>query len=329
MSQQFYSPQSQAPTAPLLDPQNNPTPLLISFADGVFNYLDHSCKPKGSGLLEQDKMAALQAFVVPHEHHINMQEFRPVLYNSYYMAFSVETSFGVDGPAVTRPGFLTYLRAMIMSDPDEAFKDFSTVNQAMQLGPQFDRSQFLRVADPKAKNIGKSLKVYISTVLINIGKKVYQSGFCNICFNALTDTRHTCQDCDDYIVCHGCFALAPKRHIPGHRFKYTGSAESSQGVRHKCQNCDNYDLCQGCIGLAPEKHISGHRFKKIKRPESYQERVNELTNMMTRMADGQFARNATQSEHLGRIGTGVCYSCGYRKCRCGGGYDVHDLMGSI
>lgn len=229
MSQQFYSPQSQAPIAPLLDPQNNPTPLLTSFADGIFNYLDHSCKPKGSGLLEQDKIAALQAFIVPHEHHINMQEFRPVLYNSYYMAFSVETSFGVDGPAVTRPGFLTYLRAMIMSDPDEAFKDFSTLNQAMQLGPQFDRSQFLRVADPKAKNIDKSLKGYISTVLIDIGKKVYQSSFCDICFNALTNTHHTCQDCDDYIVCHGCFVLVPKRHIPGHRFKYTGSAESSQG----------------------------------------------------------------------------------------------------
>lgn len=230
MSQQYhFSPQPEAPTPPLLDPQNNPTPLLKSFADGVFNYLDHACEPKGSRLLEQNKIAAMQSFILPHEHHVRMQEFRPVLYNSYFMAFSVETSFGDNGPAVTRLGFRTYLRAMIMSDPDEAFKDFLTLNQAMQLGHQFDRSQFLRVADPKAKNIDNRLKAYISKVLTDISMKVYQDGFCDICFNTLTHPYQSCLDCDDYAVCEGCFALAPKRHTVGHRFESTGSTSASQG----------------------------------------------------------------------------------------------------
>ncbi|KFH61807.1 hypothetical protein MVEG_12316 [Podila verticillata NRRL 6337] len=347
MSQKYrLSPRPEAPTPPLLDLQNNPTPLLNSFADGVFNYLDHACEPKGSRLLEQNKIAAMHSFILPHEHHVKMQEFRPVLYNSYYMAFAVETSFGDNGPAVTRLGFHTYLRAMIMSDPDEAFKNFSTLNQAMQLGHQFDRSQFLRVADPKAKNIDKRLKEYISKVLTDIGLKVYQDGFCDICFNTIGHSYQSCLDCSDYAVCEECFTLAPKRHISGHRFESIGSTEASEdmvheditcdiccngivGVRHKCQNCDDYDLCQGCLVLAPERHTSGHIFKAIKRSESHQERVNELINMMTSMADTQFARNAAQSEHLGRIGTGVCYSCGYKRCRCGGNYDVHDLMGSI
>ncbi|KAF9323605.1 hypothetical protein BGZ91_003481 [Linnemannia elongata] len=230
MSQQYYSPQPEVPATPLLDQQNNPTPLLTSFADDVFNCLDHACEPKGSCLLEESKIAAMQALILPHEHHIQMQEFRPVLYNSYYMAFSVETSFSINGPSVTRAGFLTYLRAMIMSDPDEAFKDFATLNHKMQLGHKFGRSQFPRVADPKAENIAKCVKAYISKVLTAIGMKVYESGFCDICFNNLTGPYHACQDCDDYAVCQECFALAPKRHNSVHRFKMT---EGSAGALHE------------------------------------------------------------------------------------------------
>ncbi|KAG0196689.1 hypothetical protein BGX28_009853 [Mortierella sp. GBA30] len=326
MTQQYYfHPQPQAPAASLLDPQNNPTSLLTSFADGVFNYLDYNYEPKGSRLLEQDKIAAMQAFILPQEHHIKMQEFRPLLYNTYYTAFSVETSFGVNGPSITRFGFLTYLRAMIMSDPDEAFKDFSTLNQVMRLGPQFDRSQFLRVADPGAKDIDNRLKTYISKVLRDIGLKAYPDGFCDICFNKLTGAFHGCQDCPDYAVCQECFILAPKRHTSGHRFK-AGSLQKTihegincdicfntiVGVRHKCQNCADFDLCQGCLALAPERHHPSHKFQVIERPAEtqsatqaryeQQERENILSNMRVRMARNQTARIAEQIQFLGTIG---------------------------
>jgi len=128
-------------------------PLLNSFTDDVFNYLDYACEPKGSCLLEQDKIAAMHSFILPHEHHVRVP---PCALQ--FVAFSVETSFDDNGPAITRLGFRTYLRAMIMSDPDESFKDFLTLNQEMQLGHQFDRPQFLRVADPKAKILTSALK---------------------------------------------------------------------------------------------------------------------------------------------------------------------------
>jgi hypothetical protein len=165
----------------------------------------------------------MQAFILPHEHHVKMKEQHPVLYNSYYRAFSVETSFSVNGLSVTRAGFLTYLRAMIMSDPDEAFKDFTTLNQRMQLGRQLSRSQFPLEADPKAKNIDNSVKAYVSKILTDIGMKVHQSAFCDICLSIIAGAYHACQDCDDYAVCHDCIALVPKRHNSVHKFEFNGS----------------------------------------------------------------------------------------------------------
>jgi hypothetical protein len=223
MSHQYHSHQQYLPAAPLLDQQNKPTPLLISFSNNVFNYLDHTCEPKGTCLLEESKIAAMQTIILPHEYHVRMKGFRPVLYNSYYIAFSIETSFSVNGPSVTRAGFLTYLRAMIMSDPDEAFKDFKTLSQKMLLGRQLSRSQFPREADPRAKNIDKMVKAYISNALIAIGAKVHQNGFCDICVDRLVSAYYACQVCNNYAVCHDCIALAPKKHNSVHRFKFTGS----------------------------------------------------------------------------------------------------------
>ncbi|KAF9918482.1 hypothetical protein FBU30_000171 [Linnemannia zychae] len=253
-----------------------------------------------------------------------MKEFRPILYNPYYIAFSVETSFSVNGPSVTRAGFLTYLRAMIMSDPDEAFKDFTTLSQAMQLRHQFSRSQFLRVADPKAKSIDNNIKAYILKALTDIAMKVHQTVFCDICFNTVAGSYHACQDCDDYVACQDCFALAPKRHNPIHRFKSTGSAQEMihegiqcdiclntiVGVRHKCMNCGDYDLCQKCIALAPERHISGHRFEAIERSAaSYEE---ELNAVKVRIALEQMGQEAA----LDLLTPSICYRCRMYSCIC-------------
>jgi hypothetical protein len=119
----FQSPPQAQPLS-LLDPQNNPTSLLTSFADRVFNYLDNTYEPKGSRLLEPDKITAMQAFITPHEHHISLQQLHPLLYTMFYTAFIVETAFGVNGLSVTRAGFLTYLRAIIMTDPGRGFQGF-------------------------------------------------------------------------------------------------------------------------------------------------------------------------------------------------------------
>ncbi|KAG0311213.1 hypothetical protein BGZ99_010318 [Dissophora globulifera] len=263
-----------------------------------------------------------------------MQEFRPVLYNSYYMAFSVETMFKEDGPAVTRTGFLTYLRAMVMSDPDEAFKDFGIFSQAMKLGPRLERSQFPREADPEVKKIAEYLKSYTTKVLLSIGMKVYDGPFCDVCYNSMGDSwYHNCQECDgNYASCQECLVLALKKHTPGHTFVPDGnrSTQASQGtvheditcdicfgpvvgVRHHCENCSDYDLCQSCIGLAQKKHYPGHRFKAMESSTSHQAQLNQLEDVMTRMA---IANSAAHSEQMNRIGIDDCYDCGYKRCRC-------------
>jgi len=214
-------PHTGVPMPPLLDPQGNqPTYALTTFADEVFNHLDYNCEPRGSGLLEQDKMAVLQGLILPHDHHTKIEEFRPILYNSYYMAFSVETTFTGNGPALTRAGFLTFLCARIRSDPDEAFKDFGIFSQALRIGSCFERSQFPFKADAVAERISKDLRAYTSKTLLSIGMKVYKEPFCDVCFNLVGSTHQICQDCNaDFIACVSCVLLAPKNHSPGHRFR--------------------------------------------------------------------------------------------------------------
>jgi hypothetical protein len=157
----------------------------------------------------------------------------------------------------------------------------------MRLGHQFDRSQFPRVADPGVKNVYNHLITYTTKALKDIRTVIPQSFYCNSCFNIITGARHKCQDYDDYDFCQGCLILAPMRHPSGHKFKAIEKSEESM---------DSRDTIQA-------------RYAQ-------QERDNVLSNMRVRMANAQIARSAAQVEFLGRIGTGVCYSCGYQPCRC-------------
>ncbi|KAF9350477.1 hypothetical protein BGX26_011351 [Mortierella sp. AD094] len=52
------------------------------------------------------------------------------------------------------------------------------------------------------------------------------------------------------------------------------------------------------------------------RVKAQNERQNVLSNTRTQMADRQTARNAQSVDFMSRIGTGVCYECGKKKCRC-------------
>ncbi|KAG0039155.1 hypothetical protein BGZ83_002901, partial [Gryganskiella cystojenkinii] len=75
------------------------------------------------------------------------------IFNLEYLAFSVETVFTKNGPAVTRKGLLTYLRSKITRDPDEAFTQFSNMNEVLKVVPLITRSQFPRLPDPQAKEL--------------------------------------------------------------------------------------------------------------------------------------------------------------------------------
>lgn len=248
---------------PLLDPQHNqPTWALTTFADVVFNHLDCNYEPRRSGLLEQDKMAALQGLILPHDHHTKVEEFRPILYNSHYMAFSVETVFSSHGPALTRAGFLTFLCSKIKSDPEEAFKDFGIFSQALRIGTRFERSQFPFKADPVAERISMDLKTYTSKTLLSIGMKVHKASFCDVCFNLVDGTHQICQDCNvDFITCVSCVLLAPKYHIPGHRFKLNtpNSSGTSQGLQgsHGSQGIQGSHGLQGIQGSHGSQGVQG------------------------------------------------------------------------
>ncbi|KAF9572216.1 hypothetical protein EC968_010154 [Mortierella alpina] len=110
-------------------------------------------------------MKVLVAMMAPPEQIQVTAQCSFLILNASYLAFSVETVFNTHGACMTRPGFLTFLRSEIMSDPDEAIKDFSTVNQSMRLGPSFSRSQFPRVAEPTAKNTSAFVKENIGKAL--------------------------------------------------------------------------------------------------------------------------------------------------------------------
>ncbi|CAO3565424.1 unnamed protein product [Mortierella alpina] len=150
---------------PLLDHQNNPTDTLRSFSDAVFSYLDNYHEPKATQLLETQKMKVLISMMAPPDQLQATLQCSSLLLSVTYLAFSIETVFNTHGACLTRPGFLTFLRSEIMSDPDEAFKDFSSINKAMRLGPQFSRSQFPRVADAKAKSTSAFVKENIAGAL--------------------------------------------------------------------------------------------------------------------------------------------------------------------
>ncbi|KAF9917253.1 hypothetical protein BX616_001553 [Lobosporangium transversale] len=145
-----FSPQ---PQYPLLDDQYNPTGTLRSFSDAYFNYLDTYYEPKGTQLLEPEKMNVIFSLTLPKEEVALNVQFGSVVYDPQFLAFQIETIFNAHGPSVTRAGFLAYLRSEIMSDPDTACKNFNSANQVMRLGPPFVRSQFPRVAEPRAKEL--------------------------------------------------------------------------------------------------------------------------------------------------------------------------------
>ncbi|KAF9116769.1 hypothetical protein BGX27_011083 [Mortierella sp. AM989] len=105
--------------------------------------------------------------MVPPEHLEMTQKFSSLTCYASYLAYSIEIVFSPHGPSVTRNGFLTFLRAEIMSDPDEAFDYFTKYNQAMRLGPPFTRSQFPQVPDPKTLALSKLVQ---STVTKNINE---------------------------------------------------------------------------------------------------------------------------------------------------------------
>ncbi|KAF9315551.1 hypothetical protein BG003_002904 [Podila horticola] len=82
-----------------------------------------------------------------------------------YIAFSVETVFTENGPSVTRGGFLTYLRSEMSGNPDEAFADYTRVNQALRFAPPIVRSQLPQFPDRQMKDITERFKKYTEKTL--------------------------------------------------------------------------------------------------------------------------------------------------------------------
>ncbi|KAG0057115.1 hypothetical protein BGZ83_001549 [Gryganskiella cystojenkinii] len=136
---------------PLLDHEYNSTETLHAFSNAVFSYLDTRYEPRGSQLLEPEKMKALATFMVP-QHQVDLyRQISSLVLNANFLAFRIETVYTASGPSVTRAGLLAFLRAEIMSDPNEAFRGFNQANQFMLLGPPFVRAQFPSVAEPRTK----------------------------------------------------------------------------------------------------------------------------------------------------------------------------------
>ena len=151
---------------PLLDHQYNPTETLHSFSNAVFGYLDTHYEPKGTHLLEPEKMRALLVFLsLPEDAQVNRQ-LSSLYFNIVFLAHSIQTVFTAHGPAVTPAGLLTYLRSEIMSDPDTSgFKSFEMANKAMRLRPPFARSQFPPVAEPRAKELQSYIEASVRNII--------------------------------------------------------------------------------------------------------------------------------------------------------------------
>ncbi|GJJ76145.1 hypothetical protein EMPS_08504 [Entomortierella parvispora] len=152
----------------LLDHQHNPTETLQSFSNAVFNSLDMQYEPKGSQLLEPEKMKALLSFLTPQPLIATSVQISTLVFNALFLAFRVETIFTALGPSVTQGGLLTYLRSEIMSDPEGAFTSFQKANQIMRLGPPFVRSQFPAVPEPRAKELAAHLQASIAKTIKNM-----------------------------------------------------------------------------------------------------------------------------------------------------------------
>lgn len=155
---------------PLLDSHYNPTETLHTFSNAVFNYMDTHYEPKGTHLLEPEKMRALLVFLsLPEDAEVNRQ-LSSMYFNIVFLAHSVQTVFTAHGPAVTPAGLVTYLRSEIMSDPDESgFKSFEMANKAMGLRAPFIRSQFPPVAEPRAKELQSYIEASVRNIIKDMG----------------------------------------------------------------------------------------------------------------------------------------------------------------
>ncbi|KAK3810116.1 MAG: hypothetical protein J3Q66DRAFT_352155, partial [Benniella sp.] len=155
---------------PLLDPYYNPTETFHAFSNAVFNHLDTHYEPRGTHLLEPEKMKALLVFLSSPEDAENNRQLSSMYYNIVFLAYSVQTVFTAHGPAVTPAGLLTYLRSEILSDPDDSgFKSFKQASEAMGLRFHFTRSQFPPVADPRAKETQSYIEATVRNTIKDMG----------------------------------------------------------------------------------------------------------------------------------------------------------------
>ncbi|KAG0293604.1 hypothetical protein BGZ96_002558 [Linnemannia gamsii] len=154
----------------LLDHQYNPTESLCTFSNTLFRYIDTHYEPRGTQLLEPEKMKILLAFLSPPEEvHVNRQV-SSLYFNTVFLALSIQTVFTARGPSVTPTGLLAYLRHEIMSDPDASgFSSFERVNNAMRLRHPFARSEFPPVAEPKAKELQSYIEASLQSNLKDLG----------------------------------------------------------------------------------------------------------------------------------------------------------------
>ncbi|KAG0050933.1 hypothetical protein BGZ89_003694 [Linnemannia elongata] len=155
---------------PLLDHQYNPTETLCTFSNALFRYLDTHYEPRGTQLLEPEKMKALLALLSPPEEVQANRQVSSLYFNIVFLALSIQTVFTAHGPSVTPTGLLAYLRHEIMSDPDASgFSSFERVNNAMRLRHPFARSEFLQVAEPKAKELQSYIEASVKNNLKDLG----------------------------------------------------------------------------------------------------------------------------------------------------------------
>ncbi|KAK3827280.1 MAG: hypothetical protein J3R72DRAFT_426191 [Linnemannia gamsii] len=155
---------------PLLDYQYNPTETLRAFSNAIFSYLDTHYEPRGTQLLEPEKMKALLVFLsVPGAAEINRQ-LSSMYFNIAFLALSIQTVFTAHGPAVTPAGLLTYLRSEIMSDPESSgFKCFEQANKAMRLRQPFVRSQFPPAAEPRSAQLQSYIEASVTKTTSDMG----------------------------------------------------------------------------------------------------------------------------------------------------------------